>query len=800
MEEKHVACLCCRIRRRKCDASKPVCSGCSDLNIPPDLCVYHDARVGYKANKSRKTLQKLKNENNRLKKELEFLKAKQSTSQVNLQPKKFDNSINDTLPYYMSANGRLKKNPLLCLTGETYGTPTHYGPISWVSLISNNAPLKHISLWFMNVIKMEKDKYDSRNFMNNNVEKDTILKKIRKSIDDNLFGLPAPRPLDLLNRLLFEIGDLLPSKAVFDQILPLYFHLSDQKMIGFVCVDPEHFYEQFNQYVLLDSKGKLSFVIDQDFTCVPFVSLLLSLLGVIDLFLTSNKPDARTQKPGPPQELLYDYFEALILADHLNRGKPSSIIDLSTPEILQSLVHWAVFDRHVPQGRRQQGLVGISDLLATKQLITYARLLNLDKDLTVYYPDKTESYRRSLTSIWIFLAYIDFAEGLETGISLKIKPEELELYINDHEPYVKTVVIMHRVLNEFNTKAVEITGQDMINLIMRHLMPQLDHILGSVLTSTASDLQYFTTCDFNNIANAPTYARKLRMSTIKLLAYSLSESLLEFGAKFSAQHGFDSTYFEMLAIKRGAAGMKYLELTVHAVKRLIEHKNSQEFSLMPALRVMNRMFMNCARRSVFHVGDLVIRNSDAQYTYQVLQDLLSDTSKYEKSYMEAILPGQRYEIFTYDMSELEDLSYERDINQMRQRLGHLFTHKFLIFRLCRLLLLVGKVLDHEKLNFSFVKLNYVFFYSMTVANLLFSLAFPPDDRNPYNLPTLSDPESLSNNAAFIATSQEPQDFNFNEMFQKFIDTTSQEFDLKSFFTGYTDLYELDDFDRFFQKF
>lgn len=796
MEEKHVACLCCRIRRRKCDAVKPVCSGCVDLNIPQELCVYHDARVGYKANKSRKTLQTLKDENTKLKKELEFLKAKQKS----LGPQVKKPTEDNPLPYYVSIDGRLRKNPLLCTTGETFGTPTHYGPISWVSLISNNAPLKHISLWFMNVIKMGKDKYDRRKHTDNNVEKDTILKEIKMALNDNLFEISGTSPSGLLNQLLFEIADIIPIKPVLDEILSRYFHLTDQKMIGFLSVDPETFYTQFDQYVAIDKRGKLSFVVDQNFSCVPFVSLLLSLLGVIDLFLTSNKPDVVTHKPGPSQDLLYDYFEALILADHLTRGKPSSLIDLSAPETLQSLVHWAVFDRHVPQGRRQQGLVGISDLLTTKQMITMARILNLNKDLSVYYPDRTESYRRSLTSLWMFLAYVDFAEGLESGISLKVKSEELEIYNNDPEPYVRAVVILNKVLNEFNAKSVEITGYQMISFITHELMPPLDYLLGTVLTSASSDLEYFNNCDFDNIANAPTFSRKLRMSTMKLLVYSLSESILEFGSKFSAQHGLDSTYFEMLAIKRGAAGMKYLELTVHSVKRLIEHDNSQEFSLMPALRVMNRMFMNCARRSVFHVGDIVIRNSDAQYTYQVLQDLLSDTSKYEKSYMEAILPGRRYEIFTYETHELEDLTCERDINLMRQRLGHLFTHKFLIFRLCRLLHLVGKVLDHEKLNFSFVKLNYVFFYSVTVANLLYSLAFPPDDRNPYNLPTLSDPESISNNAAFIATSQEPQDFNFNEMFQKFIDTSSQEFDLKSFFTGYNDLYDLDDFDRFFQKF
>ncbi|ODQ57257.1 hypothetical protein WICANDRAFT_107577 [Wickerhamomyces anomalus NRRL Y-366-8] len=797
--KKHIACLGCRIRRRKCDGLKPICSACVDLNIPVRLCVYHDARIGYKADKAEKTLEKIKEQNLKLKKELQKLKRSSSGNLVSTSfPTRQARKRHQNDPYLLHLpNKAHKKNPLTATTVESSGSFVHYGPISWYAIASTNETLKNISGWFVNVIKMEKERYDrTRSSQRHYGEGNPKLKALTQSLVETSLDIRQHDTHLILQQLLVEISMDLPPKDTLDKLLAYYFHVNSQRTVGFVYVDEGQFYEHYKIYLQFDSKGTTSLFYNGDQDCLLFVMLLLAALAYTGFFasrsIIDNVPDVQIN-----HILMIEYLEALIAASGSHRVPgSSSFMPYLCPEYLIVLIHLGVFERCTPLGRRLQGPMGIGDSLASKQAISCAKVLNLDKDIDLYYPDKSENYKRGLKSIWTCLVYYDLSEALDTGIDLKIKPEDLVMYEYDTSPYVRSLVVLNKVLNQFNEKAVEISGLELTDYIEKQLVSQLDKFLSNDLPSGASDLQYLRSFDFDDIAGSSKYVSTLQMAAIKMLFYSLSQSLYQFCTKMAEQNNGNWRRYELLAIKKGSTLMQYLKDTIEAVRRLILHDNAKYFSLIPTLQIVGKQVTFSLRRCTLFGGHLALRNSNQRYNYQVLNELVNDPQKYAKSLMKSTVPSKRYEIFSYNMQDLEDLEIEKDLNLMKQKLSHLFESKFLIFKLSRMIQMVAKALDNDKFNLNFVKLNYVFFYCSSASNLFLSLAYPPEDNTKLMLiPINSDPQHIDGSAEDVPAPE----FNFNDLFKSCIDTTSDNFDFKSFFTGSTDLYQKNEFDEFFQS-
>lgn len=805
VDKKHIACLGCRIRRRKCDGLKPICSGCVDLNIPVRLCVYHDARVGYKSDKAEKALEKLKRENKSLKNELQRLKRMSSVvvlsndNETVKHPRRRSRYEPYLLPSDLS--GKSLKNLLTGAIGESSGTHIHYGPISWYAIASTNEPLKNISAWFINTVKLEKERYDRSTADMRQYEKSTALMTIKELVIDHSLRIhPTDKDL-LIQDLLVEIGNNLPSKELLTQLLAYYFHINSQRVVGFVYVDEEQFYDDYNKYLSFDSKGKVKILSSANNNGVPFIMLLLALLTFTGYSLSRTIEQQKEFQVD--YMLMVEYLKTLLMATGLFKSPVSfSFFPSLCPVSLIALIHLAVFERCSPHGKRLQGIMGITDFLTSKQLVIYAKMLHLDKDIDIYYSSKSENYKKGLKSIWTCLIYHDISEGLETGIDLKIKPEELVQYEYDPSPYARSLVVLNRVLNQFNEKVVEITGFELTDYIEKKLVSQLDEFLSKDLTSAASDLQYFRACDFDDTSNAPKYVYLLQMAAIKLLFYSLSQSLYQFCAKMAEQYKGNWRRYELLAIKKGATLMQYLKDTMEATRRLILHENAKLFSLVSTLQVLFKPVTFSLRRCTLFAGDLSLRKSNQKYNFQVLHEMTNHPHKYAKSLMKASLPSKRYEIFSYTVQDLEDLEVEKDMDLMKQKLGHLFESRFLIFKLSRMIHMVAKALDNDKFNLNFVKLNYVFFYCSSASNLFLSLAYPQDGHQKNGTSTTrshadinhqSNPTTSTSSLSSIST-----EFNFSHLFKTCIDTTSENFDFKTFFTGSTDLYQNEELDEFFK--
>lgn len=815
---KHTACLGCRIRRRKCDNVKPICSGCTEINIPTELCLYHGARVGFKVNGSQKTLDKLREKNKTLVTEEEALRK------LSKQPKVAPKSTTNNLGIYMLPTTTQKitnsktqtsmRNPLMCTIREVSGTLIHYGPVSWFALTSTQEPLKKLTTWFVNVIRFEKDRYNRAKF-EQKVEEDEMLKCVNNLLLTYSLGhSKIPDQNSLLNSILTTIASKLPTKAASEQLLALYFRLNRQRFLGFVILDEDFFYENFNKYITFDDEGKarLTVTLPDDHAGLSFVMLYLSMLIFMGFFTSRLY---HSIYPQVNHIHMLEYLETLLLASEVLQNDTSfSISPHLDPEALLAVIHIVVFQRCTAHGSLSRGLVVGNDVLIVRQLIIYARILKLDQNLDVVYAHRSQEYRTSLKSMWTFLVYLDISEGLETGIPLKIRTEELRRYKSDEDLYVRALVMLNSVLTQFNEKVLAMEKLELIEWIRTNLTSKIDNFVKKEFMPAEDHVKYLKEFDFENIAASGDYIYHLQLTTIRILLYSTSASLYKFCAQIADQIvSHHVKEFEYLAIKRMAILVLFARDVFSAVQVLIGHPNSTYFSVVSSLLIISKQTTFALRRVAIHIGGSTLKNYDQSYSMQFLSTLINDSDRYAKTLLETLTLTSNYRSYSFSLDELEDLEVEKDMKELEKNYSKLLDYRFLAFENCRLLQQIVQSLENKKYNLNFLRLDYVFFYTITASNLFLALAFSSGDSINKKDNELKHLENTATedykkdsqiihkqrNSSSSSSSGNYNEFDFNDFFERAIDTKSDKFDFKSFFTTSNDHYQQDDIEEFFEN-
>lgn len=818
-KEKHIACLGCRIRRRKCDNVSPICSGCLEISVPANLCIYHEARVGFKVHGSQKTLDKLRDINKQLTEQHNALQnfVNNNGGAATQEPK-------NTLPQ-VSKDQTFFKNPLMRTMGNVSDSLTHYGPISWFALISAQKPLMNISNWLINVIKFEKDKHNKANY-EKKVKEDDKLKIITDHLLTHWLGeSEIADKAGFVNMLLKNIAGLLPNKALSDTIVKFYSHLNGQRAVGFIYVDEETFMAKFNKYLSFDEQGNphVNVEMPNDREGLSFIMFYLSILTFLGFYAS------RLYKSLVPQLNhfhMLEYLETLLLASEiLETDEAYSITGHVDVDTLTAMIHVLVFEKILPHGRHRQGIMGGDDALVVKHLIIYARLLKLDKPLHIAYPETSDNYKKSLKSIWICLAYFEVSECLETGIAPKIKSEDLKIYKNDESLYIRSVVFLNDVMNQFNEKVSSMNKLELVDWIHKNLIKRVDNFIKEEFLPASEHIAFLKNFDFEEISKSKEYVYYLQMSSIRTLTYSVSASLFQFCAVISDQLSTNDNIFELLAIKRTAILAQFNRDLFAAIQIVMNHKNSSHFSVISSLMVLERQVTFGLRRAALFLGGIVLKNYDPQYTIQFFGNILNDSNRCAQTLMNTIVRTSDFNTRDFTLDELEDFEVEKDQSKMEKQFANLFDHKYLVFQACRLLHQMVQSMENIKYNLNFIRLHYIFFYTLTMTNLFLALIYSydeeltpvgqvkpnPEKSNPVkqkepksklenkNNPLKPTSSTASTSSSTSARNDSSSEFDFNDLFERAIDTNSDKFDFKSFFTTSNNLYQQNDIEEFLEN-
>ncbi|CAM9023218.1 unnamed protein product [Wickerhamomyces anomalus] len=195
----NAVCIGCRLRRKKCDRGKPICTSCLELNISPDLCIYPKSKLQLASKDSKITLDLLRSKNKELKEEYEAVKAGEKPSTNSLQNNNVvlssQNNPSDKIdntPINPSAEVLgFVQDPINTTVKETNEFLLHCGPLSWVSLMSFEKDFAQLCLQFGQIIAIAKDlrKDSRRGEFIDQADSDTRFNDIKGRLSRILLGI-----------------------------------------------------------------------------------------------------------------------------------------------------------------------------------------------------------------------------------------------------------------------------------------------------------------------------------------------------------------------------------------------------------------------------------------------------------------------------------------------------------------------------------------------------------------------------------------------------------------------------------
>lgn len=802
-DAKSAACLGCRIRRRRCDRMKPVCTGCLDLNVPPELCVYRS--IGIMSKDSRNTLSVIKTQNAELKQQLIHLQtALRKTKGTGLTDIiENDDYSSDEVERELSEANKIQKNsslshsykhlqlnpqrnPLLCTIRETKFSTTHLGSISLDALSQSEPSIKLLLSQIHTVIRRERLKYDAkRRKFGNFVKNDEGLNSIKFKILDRMIGLSPENDFEILNTIFAEIEKNFPDSASLEFLLNSYFKHNEDRYVVFVYVDEETTRQSFNRF--LDTSGKrpkINIKLPEEVDKLPGLLLLLSAM----VFSTFLKSVTIGSKHSDFNYLLYlEYAEAILSTKPFLEDKYSSK-SLITPETLVALTHIVGFETYTPHGRvMDQDANGAESVVVVRRLVDIAKSLNLHKNIDYYYADKNQSVRKSLKNLWFFLVHIEQIESFEHGLPSKIHPKTIRYYPDYSNSLTRVTLVINQILGVYFKIETTADTYSFVDKVENQCIRPLKSSLSKEFGSLQREIDLLQNFNFDDVSLIPEFRYLVQQMVIRFIALGMLQAFHYLCFKRLEQSGDRSPRYERFKILTWKYSMVVPILVAEVLtgfKRLTHHPNHPRFHVIASLLQLSFEMRMAERRMGIYASARILDMLKVGNS-TMIKKLLFQSKKNKNNEIHEILRERGEYQHCYTLSDFDDSQIDDNFTQLMDKFSRFQDVKYIIVVFSKKMLEILDLLANGNYNFNYMKLNYGFFLMLKMSSLFLNLVFPYQE--------LSDKAIIKEE---VSTSEE--EFDFNELFKTAIDTSSSKFDFESFFTGsFGNVYQVNEIEDFF---
>lgn len=743
-ESRISSCVGCRLRRRKCDQRRPTCTACVELKIPSELCVYRKMSLVSKDSKA--TLDKLKEKNQELRKIF--------------RDSQLDGKSNPKIP--------LERYPLFRTVRESPVSLTHFGSTSWAALIDTEPILKAILHQVHAVVRHERDEYDVRRKLESKQSNNDDIPSFSVTKGRTLLsqmGLEREQHLDVIRDMLKSIESNLPSVDMIRVLMQMYKDYNSMKGIGSFLVDFGSLEQAVSAILGIDSNGKtkLNINLPDDLDKMSIFLLFLSCLS----FMIFVKNQSVNQATGLNYSLFLEYADALFVLLHNYLSDRGELRLLYTVETFQALFISGSFQQYVPHGKMIDDSEGAKPAIYIRKLSSLGKVLNLNKNVDIYYAHKDPNVRRSLKSLWYSVAAYDCLESLEIGLPPKIAQPFVK-YDGFHSKFTEMPIVMNRVLHLYNKIELLDDTYEFIKIIENDVVKSLKDLLRGSFASLEEDIKIFHSFDFNDSRRTQDFFARGQSFALRCLIYSTIQTFYHICYKRLEIIGDTSELFKRVELLT----WKYTLLVPFVMKELfigyrnlIRHDNSETFYPVSSLLMSVFPYMRLAQRRITIFAS-------ARFLESFHYDQVSNTSKMffyqsdnrENEIYETLQKQGLYQK-VYNILDYADLDIDHDTPRLFKTFEDLNDTKYIIVTLARTMQSSIQLLANDRYNFNFVTLNYIFFFLLKMSNFFLNQAFPNESS------TLRKPSS------------KPTEFDFSELFEKAIDTTSQKFDFNNFFTN-----------------
>jgi len=790
-----IACISCRLRRRKCDRKKPLCSGCKDLNIPAELCIFKDLRTKSKSNDKKVILDQVKTENRRLKRvKFTLMSAMESRIDESIKLSSSKSQSNQTVKDETAEYSQIpdveepqRKNSVQKSKIEL---KPNFGSISWGSLMSAEPEMQALLVQIDTIIKMQKEQLISlkkkfepplqkKNAITNTINKMTAVAMGAEVLDD----------YQVFQDLFDDIERNFPNYNTLKICLDHQFRLTPLDYTGFFAVDEEKYYEVLHRVVHFNPNGdpRINIKLPEQLDMIMDLAYIISYF----IFMACHRSQLDIQLN---HNLFLDYSTALLQIHSLLGNilkKDNSFLPSHTPEELHTLLYITTFDRYTVHGRYTPQ-TNLDNSLNSRQLTVMARTLHLNENIDVYYAGTSEIYRKSLKSTWFLLVLIDIMSSIEGGMPPKIKPHELIRYEDHYNPHVEALIVMNRVLNKFHSLNLDTLDDTLkfVQIVENDLVRDLKMLLKYEVRSPRQDIEYLQTFDFNDISQAGRFMVETSAISMKYNIYSMLQTLYFICFKKLETLDKDSKEtkkFNILSTKYSTLIVSLTGELFFFYEKLISLPNSFEFAVIETLLAIFPHISLALRRVYICAGARIFKSLPISRASAVKRLFNGNNSANESAIMKELHLKQEFQI-SFEIEDLADYDVDEDANELIGRFSPLLDNRFFIFNFSQVMKQMSEALLQEKSKMTFLKSSHVFFYMLKLSGFFFNATFVGEDD-----------VSTGNQASMGINCPKPEDesvseFNFKELFERAIDTNSENFDFKEFFNN--DVYQSTDIDEF----
>ncbi|CCH41190.1 putative transcriptional regulatory protein [Wickerhamomyces ciferrii] len=752
----NAVCIGCRLRRKRCDRKRPICTSCLELNISDDLCIYPDTKLQLASKDSKITLDMLRNKNKDLKKEYELLQnlspnqIKLLSSNLNdnhlthkippyqqeilqhLHPNHAQPIQDDNKPHQLQENSQYPKqsspnNELLTTIKFEKNIHLHIGSLSWETLFRSEKDTYKLCMQFDELLDLIKTRHDkmSKNFTLE-MDTDSRFQQLKQLLLSMLIGkIPLNSVYSTMDELLEIIANRLPPYDMVMTLVDRFFIMIRIQQNVMLEVNEDAIYETIGQCFSKGPNGRVQINVKfpEEWVKIPGISLVLGIVAQM-LFQVNQLLNPITSAN---HLLILDSIQLLLVAFSIFRRFDIRYRDIMIPEVaiqfLQAFIFFSGFDTYNPLGREHERSDKTGEnLILVWRMITYARAAYLNKDIDVVYKQKTKEYRRSLKSIWYWLAFLDVSESIEFGTKTKIQREELFYYSDHSNEYTRSITLLNELIYDYQQLENLDDPLEFINKTEFILIPKANQALNQFPNSVNDDLTTLHHMDFDNLSLVHKFMSTVQTFSIRLTTYALIHTYYYQCYKrlelTNSENEFLRKRYYLLSMKYGLLVFELIPAIFSAYKRLWGHEHSSTFgSLGTIISIFNTM-KSAFRRVTIFVGGRIFENLPIQDRSIAILKLFQMDNVDDKTLLNDLIRHENQvnnsQLQFFQIYDLEDPQIDLQNDLLFKKFEILLDYKFVMLTCSRTMCDLVDYLKNSVYNLNFVSLNRAFFIAIKI--------------------------------------------------------------------------------------
>ncbi|CCH41413.1 hypothetical protein BN7_954 [Wickerhamomyces ciferrii] len=678
------------------------------------------------------------------------------------------------------SNKDLVNNPLFKTVQESSTSLTHFGSTSWEAQLSSEPLFKAILDESHNVLENEFKAHQRPDNQRSTPEREfehvlevsSLIQTINHTAIDGSGCQLEEHIFSSMHQIVGKIEDLLPDMTIIKHILWLYKEYNSIEAINFQSINFE-FLDSIVWNFLSESneiKGKAIITLNfpNDFHKISGFLLFLSSFCWL-IFCQSLSPVTDRHVDF---KLITEYEDALYLLAHNYLSSKNELRYLYTVEAFQAIMLTRWFRQFVPKSLEAQ-IGGTQTSVFVRRKITLGKILNLNKDIDIYYAHKSDFVRKQLKSLWYAMVNFDSIQSFETGIPPKIT-DPIIRYKDFKNIFTETPIVVNEVLNAYQDIEFIDDTYVFIKLLEIRVIKPLKDFIRKEFNALEDDVTSFRDFDFDNVLNHG-FHDYVQYVAYRSVVFSIIQTFYQICyQRLKFINDQNSKISKVIFIKTMKYSLGIISLNKEfliAYKRLSLHPNGNNFYPLPSLRMTFYPSIRLShRRATLFIYTRLLDQLKIKDIPKFVDDFFykSDSISDSSEILQKFEQQDIYHENDYTYLDYCDMEIDDNYDALILKFDKFQDWKFVSYISASIIQESFNCLKvNDRFNFDFITYNYLYFITFKLSKFFLRYAYSSlNEKKPKSTSTTNNQKDSKAVKEFKKQFESRRDsFNFKTFFQ-----------------------------------